>query len=529
MTYQVLARKWRPNNFSEVVGQDHVVKALSNSLDNNQIHQAYLLSGTRGVGKTTLGRILTKSLNCEQGMSSKPCNDCNTCKSINEGSFMDFQEVDAASRRGVEETQQLLETVLHMPGSSRYKVYLIDEVHMLSKHSFNALLKTLEEPPPHVVFILATTEPESVPPTVLSRCLQFHLKNITPNELVKRLEFILKEEGVSFDSGSISQLAKAGRGSLRDCLTITDQAIAFTNKKLTENDISEMLGTLPHDQILEILESIITNNPSSLLTSLKETSSMSVDYQRLIDLMLEVIQNIALIKISPEIISELDMDLERIKSLSDLISDTDVQVLYQIGLLAKRDMNLAPNMDDGFEMAMIRMLSFLPDSGDIKSKKKDKLITKKPKKYSRNHKLEESEEPRTDKKIGLTSKKWNSIFESLELDPGTRQILSYSSFQRVDGSVIYFSMPEEKLLLLSGKHRKIFSDVLEKALGEECTIFFEEGKTSDESPKANKDKERLKELNKATESLNEDPNVKYILENLGGKIIESSIKRKEAE
>ncbi len=541
MSYQVLARKYRPKNFSEVVGQDHVVKALSNSLDGDQIHQAYLLSGTRGVGKTTIGRILTKSLNCEEGLTSKPCNNCNTCISINEGSFMDFQEVDAASRRGVEETQQLLETVLHMPGSSRYKVYLIDEVHMLSKHSFNALLKTLEEPPPHVVFILATTEPESVPATVLSRCLQFHLKNITSSELIGRLEFILKEENISFDKGSLSQLAKAARGSLRDCLTVTDQAIAFTDGKLKEEEISEMLGTLPQDQIFQILEAIIENDPTSLLTTLKEISSMSVDYQRLMDLLLEAIQNIALIKLSPSVAEELDIDKKRIEKLSSLISQTDIQIMYQIGLIAKRDLDLAPNMDDGFEMAMLRMLSFLPDA-DQEGKKKVKTESRKINKPEEKDTIDVQEDKRAvieeevpqNKVKDISSKEinpenWNLIFESLELDPATRQLLSYSSFKKVDESVIYFSMPEEKLLLLNGKHRQRFNEALEGSLGKEVTVFFEEGNISDDSPKVNRDKEKLRELNEAANSLNEDPNVKHILDSLGGKIIESSIKRKEAE
>ena len=541
MSYQVLARKYRPKKFSEVVGQDHVVKALSNSLDGNQIHQAYLLSGTRGVGKTTIGRILTKSLNCEEGLTSEPCNICNTCVSINEGSFMDFQEVDAASRRGVEETQQLLETVLHMPGSSRYKVYLIDEVHMLSKHSFNALLKTLEEPPPHVVFILATTEPESVPATVLSRCLQFHLKNITSSELIGRLEFILKEENIPFDKGSLSQLAKAARGSLRDCLTIADQAIAFTDGKLKEDEISEMLGTLPQDQIFQILEAIIENNPTSLLSTLKEISSMSVDYQRLMDLLLEAIQNIALIKLSPGVAEELDIDKKRIEKLSSLISQTDIQIMYQIGLIAKRDLDLAPNMDDGFEMAMLRMLSFLPEidqEGKKKAKTESRKINKSEAKETinsqENKKAVVEEEVLQSKVKDISSKEinpenWNLIFESLELDPATRQLLSYSSFKKVDESVIYFSMPEEKLLLLNGKHRQRFNEALEGSLGKEVTVFFEEGNISDDSPKVNRDKEKLRELNEAANSLNEDPNVKHILDSLGGKIIESSIKRKEAE
>ena len=541
MSYQVLARKYRPKKFSEVVGQDHVVKALSNSLDGNQIHQAYLLSGTRGVGKTTIGRILTKSLNCEEGLTSEPCNICNTCVSINEGSFMDFQEVDAASRRGVEETQQLLETVLHMPGSSRYKVYLIDEVHMLSKHSFNALLKTLEEPPPHVVFILATTEPESVPATVLSRCLQFHLKNITSSELIGRLEFILKEENIPFDKGSLSQLARAARGSLRDCLTIADQAIAFTDGKLKEDEISEMLGTLPQDQIFQILEAIIENNPTSLLSTLKEISSMSVDYQRLMDLLLEAIQNIALIKLSPSVAEELDIDRNRIENLSSLISQTDIQIMYQIGLIAKRDLDLAPNMDDGFEMAMLRMLSFLPEidqEGKKKAKTESRKINKSEAKETinsqENKKAVVEDEVVQNKVKDISSKEinpenWNLIFESLELDPATRQLLSYSSFKKVDQSVIYFSMPEEKLLLLNGKHRQRFNEALEGSLGKEVTVFFEEGNISDDSPKVNRDKEKLRELNEAANSLNEDPNVKHILDSLGGKIIESSIKRKEAE
>ena len=541
MSYQVLARKYRPKKFSEVVGQDHVVKALSNSLDGNQIHQAYLLSGTRGVGKTTIGRILTKSLNCEEGLTSEPCNICNTCVSINEGSFMDFQEVDAASRRGVEETQQLLETVLHMPGSSRYKVYLIDEVHMLSKHSFNALLKTLEEPPPHVVFILATTEPESVPATVLSRCLQFHLKNITSSELIGRLEFILKEENIPFDKGSLSQLARAARGSLRDCLTIADQAIAFTDGKLKEDEISEMLGTLPQDQIFQILEAIIENNPTSLLSTLKEISSMSVDYQRLMDLLLEAIQNIALIKLSPSVAEELDIDRNRIENLSSLISQTDIQIMYQIGLIAKRDLDLAPNMDDGFEMAMLRMLSFLPEidqEGKKKAKTESRKINKSEAKETinsqENKKAVVEEEVLQSKVKDISSKEinpenWNLIFESLELDPATRQLLSYSSFKKVDQSVIYFSMPGEKLHLFNGKHRQSFNEALEGSLGKEVTVFFEEGNISDDSPKVNRDKEKLRELNEAANSLNEDPNVKHILDSLGGKIIESSIKRKEAE
>ena len=302
-----------------------------------------------------------------------------------------------------------------------------------------------------------------------------------------------------------------------------------------------MLGTLPQDQIFQILEAIIENDPTSLLATLKEISSMSVDYQRLMDLLLEAIQNIALIKLSPSVAEELDIDKKRIEKLSSLISQTDIQIMYQIGLIAKRDLDLAPNMDDGFEMAMLRMLSFLPDA-DQEGKKKVKTESRKINKPEEKDTIDVQEDKRAvieeevpqNKVKDISSKEinpenWNLIFESLELDPATRQLLSYSSFKKVDESVIYFSMPEEKLLLLNGKYRQRFNEALEGSLGKEVTVFFEEGNISDDSPKVNRDKEKLRELNEAANSLNEDPNVKHILDSLGGKIIESSIKRKEAE
>ena len=290
MSYQVLARKWRPNDFSEVVGQEHVVKALSNSLDQKKIHQAFVLSGSRGVGKTTIARILAKSLNCETGLDSKPCHQCSTCLSVSEGSFMDFQEIDAASSRGVDDTKQLLETVMHMPSASRYKVYLLDEVHMLSTQSFNMLLKTLEEPPEHVIFILATTLPEKIPATVLSRCLQFNLKNLTNSELIDRLSFILEQEKIDFDLNAIEQIARAGRGSLRDCLTITDQAIAFCENKLEDAEVARMLGTLPSDNVFKLINYIAERDSKSLLGDLNQIGQLSVDYFRLMDLVLETLQ-----------------------------------------------------------------------------------------------------------------------------------------------------------------------------------------------------------------------------------------------
>jgi len=527
MTYQVLARKWRPKSFEDVVGQEHVVKALQNSLLQNKIHHGYLLTGTRGVGKTTIARILTKCLNCEEGLSANPCLTCSSCKSISEGSFMDFHEVDAASRRGVEETQQLLETVMHVPGSSRYKVYLIDEIHMLSKHSFNALLKTLEEPPPHIVFILATTEPEKVPPTVISRCLQFNLKNLTPNQLTERLQYILQDEKIEFESQSIEFLARAGRGSLRDCLTLTDQAIAFSNGQLTTEKVSEMLGTLPFDHVFSLLNSIIEKDPKGLLSKLNEVSELSVDYPRLMDLILEALQYIAVAQISPEALSDSNIDKEGILQLSKTINSEDTQVLYQIGLMAKRDIDLAPDQIGGFEMALLRMLSFLPDSLVEESKKKiiDEKAQTTEQEFSRDFELTNDE---SSKNYGdlINQKNWNSIFKSLELDLGTKQLISHCSLIRVEDSTIYFSIPEDKLEILNGSHREKFQTSLNKHLSIEANIFFEKNNDSVLSPNNIKKKKKSKKIAKAVKSLEKDKDLQLILDDLGGEVITESVKPK---
>ena len=567
MSYQVLARKWRPTDFSEVVGQEHVVKALSNALDQNKIHQAYVLSGTRGVGKTTIARILSKSLNCEKGLDSKPCHECPTCVSISEGSFMDFQEIDAASSRGVDDTKQLLETVMYMPSSSRYKVYLLDEVHMLSPQSFNMLLKTLEEPPEHVIFILATTLPEKIPATVLSRCLQFNLKNLTPTQLTERIESILKDEGIPFDQGSISQIARAGRGSLRDCLTITDQAIAYCNGELTDEGISEMLGTLSFDHVNTLLAAIIRRDAKALLLQLKDVSQLSIDYMRLMDLILETIQHLAVAQISPESLLDVDVKKEEIIELSNSLTLDDVQILYQIGLLAKRDMDLAPDIASGFEMALLRMLAFLPKEKNVDLHKKKPInseieITQKEERPLKNNleqdpesktSLEEKESPedlespvkkidaiepeegpaiesgvvKTNIQIDLSN--WNDTFKLLDLDLGTKQLASHCSFIRTDDSVIYLSMPEEKLELFSGKHRQRLQESISIFLGHDCNVFFESGEVSNQSPNKIKAAEKDKIKIEAEKAIKEDPNVKILLDSLDGKVIDSSIEPRDAK
>ena len=548
MSYQVLARKWRPKDFSEVVGQEHVVQALANALDQNKIHQAYVLSGTRGVGKTTIARILSKSLNCEAGLDSKPCHKCSTCESITDGSFMDFQEIDAASSRGVDDTKQLLETVMHMPSSSRYKVYLLDEVHMLSTQSFNMLLKTLEEPPEHVIFILATTLPEKIPATVLSRCLQFNLKNLTPSQLNERLSFILKEEKIKFETQAVEQICRAGRGSLRDCLTIADQAIAYCNGDLTDEGIAQMLGTLPFDHVNSLLSSIAKKDAVELLESLKGISQMSVDYLRLMDLILETIQLITFTQVSEDVLDETEIRRSDLKELADILSEDDLQVLYQIGLLAKRDMEIAPSLSSGFEMALLRMVSFLP--GEIKETKKkvEKVIKNNPleKEVTVSSKVDkapiesrviadtsESEEKKkhteNKKELSLSIDDWNSVFTKLDLDAGTKQLASHCSFIKSDDSVIYLSMPEEKLNLFNGKHRQELQEKLSDYLQEDCNIFLEEGELDEDSPNQIKAKEKRKIQDDAEKAIKDDPKVKKIIEEFGAKVIESTVESRKSE
>ena len=543
MSYQVLARKWRPNDFSEVVGQEHVVQALCNSLDQNKIHQAFVLSGTRGVGKTTIARILAKSLNCEVGLDSRPCHECSTCLSVAEGSFMDFQEIDAASSRGVDDTKQLLETVMHMPSSSRYKVYLLDEVHMLSTQSFNMLLKTLEEPPEHVIFILATTLPEKIPATVLSRCLQFNLKNLTNKQLTDRLSFILKEEKVDFDQMAIEQIARAGRGSLRDSLTITDQAIAFCEGKLSDSEVAAMLGTLPSDNVLKLLRDIADGDSKSLLASLNEINQLSVDYLRLMDLLLETIQLLSFAKVSHEILEEIDFNKEEALALLDNLTEEDLQLLYQIGLIAKRDMELAPSLSGGFDMALLRMVSFIPNPPDQTKKKanpseietKDEGLQNQENNLKHTKKVvepiitiaeqstnEENEELK-DINLDISAKNWKTIFDQLNLDPGTKQLASHCYFVRTDETVIYLSMPEEKLNVFSGKHRKQLQDALTEFFDVSCNLFLEAGDFSEESPNQIKEEEKKKELKNAQKEIEDDPNVKSLVEAFGAKVIESSI------
>jgi DNA polymerase-3 subunit gamma/tau len=360
MSYQVLARKWRPQTFSELVGQQHVVDAITNALENDKLHHAYLFTGTRGVGKTTIARIFSKSLNCEQGQSANPCGKCGTCQDISDGRFVDLLEIDAASRTKVEDTRELLDNVQYKPTRGKYKVYLIDEVHMLSKHSFNALLKTLEEPPEHVKFLLATTDPQKLPVTILSRCLQFSLKALSREQIQTQLSYILVQEKIEFEESALSQLARAAAGSMRDALSLADQAIAQGNNKVLFDTVVSMLGLLDKNQVLRLTKYIVERDGDNAIAQLQEICADSPDYAQVLSQLLSLLHQIALTQIVPDI-CKLDTNVAKpIYTLSQSLSSEHVQLLYQIALNGKRDLPFAPDPLTGLQMTVMRMLAFSP-------------------------------------------------------------------------------------------------------------------------------------------------------------------------
>ena len=362
MSYQVLARKWRPGKFSELVGQEHVVSAISNALDNDRLHHAYLFTGTRGVGKTTIARIFSKSLNCEEGQGANPCGQCNTCKEIEQGNYVDLLEIDAASRTKVEDTRELLDNVQYKPTRGRYKVYLIDEVHMLSKHSFNALLKTLEEPPPHVKFLLATTDPQKLPITILSRCLQFNLKAMSREQIVGQLQHILEHEQLPFEPQALALLARAAQGSMRDALSLTDQAIAQGGNQVLASVVTDMLGLMDKNQLLKVVHAVVSKSPADVLQLVNDIAEQAPDYDNVHSELASLLHQIALTQWVPEACKLETTSAKAIFQLAKTIPAEQVQLLYQIALQGRKDLPFAADGKSAFEMTLMRMMSFAPNT-----------------------------------------------------------------------------------------------------------------------------------------------------------------------
>jgi DNA polymerase-3 subunit gamma/tau len=375
MSYQVLARKWRPKSFNELMGQEHVVTVLVNALTQQRLHHAYLFTGTRGVGKTTIARIFAKSLNCEQGVSATPCGTCDACVDIDQGRFVDLLEIDAASKTKVDDTREILDNVQYAPTRGRYKVYLIDEVHMLSRSSFNALLKTLEEPPEHVKFILATTDPQKLPVTVLSRCLQFHLKALTVKQISDKISEILTSETVSFSEDAIALLAKAARGSMRDCLSLTDQSIAQGNGAISRNDVQQMLGGVDRDWVYKIVIALLKQDSRALMRLSLEIASYAPSYSRLSAELLQLLHQIAMAQVVETSFSLSVEYQDMLKRFCQLMSPEDVQLYYQIVLNARKDLPYADDEQAAFDMMLLRLLAFKPlsNSQDLPNSNKDLL------------------------------------------------------------------------------------------------------------------------------------------------------------
>lgn len=362
MSYQVLARKWRPQTFQDMVGQEHVLQALVHALENQRLHHAYLFTGTRGVGKTTIGRLLARCLNCETGVTPNPCGECTSCREIQDGRFVDLIEIDAASRTGVDDMRELTDNVQYAPSRGRYKVYLIDEVHMLTNQSFNAFLKTLEEPPEHVKFLLATTDPQKLPVTILSRCLQFNLKRMTPEHIAGHLKHVLTAEDIPFEDAALWLLARAADGSMRDALSLTDQAIAFGNQKLAASDVSSMLGTIDQRDIERIVEALVANDGPELLSEIRRISDFAPDYGVILADMLSLFHRVTLEQVVPGSADNALGDAQQVQALARRLSAEDAQLFYQTALIGRKDLAVTPDARMGFEMTLLRMLAFRPGS-----------------------------------------------------------------------------------------------------------------------------------------------------------------------
>ncbi len=365
MSYQVLARKWRPRSFGALVGQDHVVRALSHALDSGRLHHAYLFTGTRGIGKTTIARILAKSFNCEQGVSANPCGVCGACTEIDSGRFVDLLEVDAATNTRVEEMRQLLENAVYAPTRGRFKVYVIDEVHMLSNSAFNAMLKTLEEPPEHIKFILATTDPQKIPVTVLSRCLQFNLKQMPPASISVHLTSICEKESVAAESVALQMIAQAARGSMRDALSLLDQAIAFCAGKVEADAVRSMLGTVDRGFLTNILECLAAGDLPGAMSIANTIQTRSLSFDEALGALATLLHHIALVQAIPAVEPPDDMDAQRVRTLAASMDAETIQLYYQIALHGRRDLALAPDEFAGFTMTLLRMALFRPESTDV--------------------------------------------------------------------------------------------------------------------------------------------------------------------
>ncbi len=556
MSYLVLARKWRPRTFAETTGQEHVLTALSNALDTGRLHHAYLFTGTRGVGKTTIARILAKSLNCETGVTSAPCGECSACREIDGGRFVDLIEVDAASKTKVDDTRELLDNVQYTPARGRYKIYLIDEVHMLSKSSFNALLKTLEEPPPHVKFLLATTDPQKLPVTVLSRCLQFNLKRLTPALIRERLEHICREEPIEADAPSLSMIAQAADGSLRDALSLLDHAVAHCGGALREDLVAAMLGTIEREDVMKLLSLLAAGDAPGLLDAVAALDEQAPDYARLLDDLARQLQRVAVRQAVGAGHAEDELAAGKLAELAAALPAEDVQLFYQMALLGKRDLPLAPDPRTGAEMTLLRMLAFRPAApggaapAGVPGRARAAGGGGQPAARGRpagrgtaatgtvaSRGAPEAHAPAApepgEEEAGRThsmpvatpwqAPDWARLIPDLELTGASKLLAANCAYVRRKGSVIHLQLDSRSESLLTRTRQNELAAALSKRFGERLTVEIEVGKPVLETPMQERARLSDERLEAARESLEADPNVRALKDMFGAELNPDSI------
>ncbi len=518
MSYLALARKWRPRTFDDVVGQPHVVRALTNALTSGRVHHAFLFAGTRGVGKTTLARILARCLNCEQGVTATPCGKCAACTAIEEGRFVDLIEVDAASRTGVDDTRELLDNVQYTPSSGRHKVYLIDEVHMLSKAAFNALLKTLEEPPPHVKFLFATTDPQKLPVTVLSRCLQFNLKRLPMALIVGRMAAICEAERIDAEQGALTRLARAAAGSMRDALSLLDQALAYGNETLRETDVAEMLGSIDRGRVMALLEALAEADAAGLLARIRELDELVPDYGSLLDEIATVLQRLAIVQIAGDAALDEEDDTPALTALAARFDPETTQLNYQIAVISRRDLPTAPDPRIGFEMAILRMLAFRPEP------------VAQPVAAAPGTAVAPPAVPRGPSGAAATSAPlkaaddWARFVQGLRLEGAARQLAMHTAFVSSTAAELRLSIdPANAHLLTEQQKGRVIAAVRERR-GENVRVSIEVRGDARDTLAARAEEQQGEALRRARDAIESDPNVRELSDLFGAELVPGSIK-----
>lgn len=500
-TKLALARKWRPKTFTELIGQEHVVRALSNALNSNRLHHAYLLSGARGVGKTTLARILAKALNCETGIIAMPCGVCNACREIDEGRFMDLLELDAASNTQVDNMREILENAMYAPSAARFKVYIIDEVHMLSKSAFNAMLKTLEEPPEHVKFILATTDPAKVPVTVLSRCLQFNLKQIPAPLIVEQLRRVLQKEEVQFEPAALPWLARAAQGSMRDGLSLLDQAIAHGAGDVKEADVRTMLGAIDPGYLFSLLEALSAQDPDALIAQADTMAARNLSFDSALQDLAGILLNIALIQVAPSALADDTPEHGRLTQLARAFSAEDVQLFYQIALQGRSDLPLAPDEYAGFTMTLLRMLAFTPKGDDKPVRDASPSDAK------------------------LNPAEWHELSGKMRGLP--KQLAQACELKSFDGHVLELAILEKDKHLLGKPNQDKLRAALEEELKARIRVNYVLSGSLENTPVERAAREKQADLDAAIELVSREPLVRKLMESCDARLVSATLKSKE--